>query len=137
MTIMKRKVSIRIGLIKVEAEFIDNATSDAIWRALPLESVVNRWGEEIYFSIPVTLGLENGQELVSSSDIAYWPPGKAFCIFFGATPASVGKEIRPASEVNVFGKVTGDIEALRHVSDGERIFVEKNGVESAISANEL
>jgi len=125
LTIMKRKVSIRIGLINIEAKLIDNATSDAIWRALPLESVVNRWGEEIYFSIPVTLGLENGQKLVSSGDVAYWPPGKAFCIFFGATPASVGNEIRPASEVNVFGKVTGDIEALRHVSDGDKIFVEK------------
>ena len=125
MTDMKRKVSIRIGFIKLEAELIDNATSDAIWRVLPLESVVNTWGEEIYFIIPVTVGLENGQEVVSSGDVAYWPPGKAFCIFFGATPASLGNEIRPASKVNVFGKVAGDIEALRHVSDGEKIFVKK------------
>ena len=122
---MSKRISIRTGSIEVEAELVDNATSDAIWKALPLESVVNTWGQEIYFSIPVTMELENGQEVVSEGDIAYWSPGKAFCIFFGPTPASRGHEIRAASKVNVFGKVVGDLEVLRRVSDGEKIFVEK------------
>ncbi|MFC1929524.1 cyclophilin-like fold protein [Chloroflexota bacterium] len=122
---MSKRISIRTGSIGVEAELVDNATSDAIWKALPLESVVNTWGQEIYFSILVTMELENGQEVVSEGDIAYWPPGKAFCIFFGPTPASRGDEIRAASKVNVFGKVVGDLEVLRRVSDGEKIFVEK------------
>ena len=122
---MSKSISIRTGSIEVEAELVDNATSDAIWKALPLESVVNTWGQEIYFSIPVTTELENGQEVVGAGDIAYWPPGKAFCIFFGPTPASRGDEIRATSKVNVFRKVIGDLEILRRVSGGEKIFVEK------------
>ena len=122
---MSKRISIRTSSIQLEAELVDNATSEAIWRVLPLESVANTWGLEIYFSIPVTVELKNGQEVVDAGDIAYWPPGKAFCIFFGPTPASRGNEIRAASKVNVFGKVIGDLEILRGVSDGEKIFVEK------------
>ncbi len=122
---MSKRISIRTGSLAVEAELIGNMTSSVIWESLPLESVVNTWGQEIYFSIPVTVGLENGQEIVSAGDIAYWPPGKAFCIFFGPTPASQGSEIRAASKVNVFGKLIGDPGILRRVKDGEKIFVEK------------
>ena len=122
---MGKRISIRAGSIEVEAELVANATSDAISEALPIESVANTWGQEIYFSIPVTVELENGEEVVSAGDIAYWPPGKAFCIFFGPTPASRGNEIRAASQVNVFGKVTSDLEILRRISDGEKIFVQK------------
>ena len=122
---MSKRISIRTGSLAIEAELIDNATSSIIWESLPLESMVNTWGQEIYFSIPVTVDLENGQEIVSVGDIAYWPPGKAFCVFFGPTPASRGNEIRAASKVNVFGKLTGDPEILLRVTDGEKIFVEK------------
>jgi hypothetical protein len=122
---MIRKIFIRAGSIEMEAELGDCATSDAIWKALPLESMVNTWGEEIYFSIPVNIGLENGQEVVNAGDIAYWPPGKAFCIFFGPTPASRGNEIRAASKVNVFGKVVSDLDALGRVLDGEKILIRK------------
>ena len=122
---MSRRIFIRTGSMEVEAELVDNATADAIWKALPLESAANTWGQEIYFSIPVNIELENGQEVVNAGDIAYWPPGKAFCIFFGPTPASRGNEIRAASKVNVFGKVTSDLDILDRVSDGETIFIEK------------
>ena len=122
---MSKRISIRTGSLAIEAELIDNATSSIIWESLPLESVVNTWGQEIYFSIPVTVELENGKEVVNAGDIGYWPPGKAFCIFFGPTPASRGDEIRAASKVNVFGKVIGDLEILLRVEDGEKIFVER------------
>jgi hypothetical protein len=122
---MSKRISIRTGSIVVEAELIENKTSKAIWEALPLDSVVNTWGEEIYFSVPVSMGPENGQEIVNAGDIAYWPPGKAFCIFFGPTPASRRNEIRAASKVNVFGRLTGDPGILRRVTDGEKISVEK------------
>lgn len=122
---MSKTISIRTGSIVVEAELIENKTSKAIWEALPLDSIVNTWGEEIYFSVPVSMGPENGQEIVNAGDIAYWPPGKAFCIFFGPTPASRRNEIRSASKVNAFGRLTGDPGILRRVTDGEKISVEK------------
>lgn len=100
-------------------------TAQAIWEALPFESRANTWGDEIYFSIPVEVEPENPKEVVELGDLAYWPPGSAFCIFFGLTPASRGCEIRPASPVNVFGRVTGDPKVFKKVSSGERVTLER------------
>ena len=103
-----RKIRITAGKISREATINDSRTADAIWRALPIEGRGSPWGDEIYFSIPVTCDPESPRETVAMGDLAYWPPGSAFCIFFGPTPASRGAEIRPASPVNVFGRVDGD-----------------------------
>ena len=112
---------------KVAAELIEKnpKTEEAIWNALPIEGKANRWGDEIYFSIPVNVGLEEGQEVVSVGDVAYWPPGKAFCIFFGPTPASRGNEPRAYSPVNVFAKIVGDASIFKKVKNGEKIRIEE------------
>ncbi len=60
-----------------------------------------------------------------SCDLGYWPPGSAFCIFFGPTPMSRGSEIRPASPVNVFGKIVGDATAFKKVRAGTQVRVER------------
>ncbi|TMJ06722.1 MAG: hypothetical protein E6G99_08595 [Bacillati bacterium ANGP1] len=78
-------------------------------------------GEEIFFEIPVRHPQELGQETVQAGDLGYWPPGRAFCVFFGPTPASRGDEIRPASPVTVIGHLRGDPKAFRHVRDGARV----------------
>jgi uncharacterized protein len=122
---MSRRITIQTGTITTEAQLIDNTTSDAIWEALPINSIVNTWGDEIYFAIPVTVASENVQEVVNAGDIAYWPPGKAFCIFFGPTPVSRSGEIRAASAVNVFGKLAGDPKVFSAVRDGEKISVDR------------
>jgi uncharacterized protein len=57
-------------------------------------------------------------------DLGYWPPGQAFCIFFGPTPMSRGDEIRPASPVNVVGRVVGDARAFTRVRSGARVRIE-------------
>lgn len=119
-----RQIRIRAGDVQVIAELNDTRTADAIWKALPLTAAGNTWGEEIYFSIPVKLQEENAQATVSLGDLGYWPPGQAFCIFFGRTPVSRGQEIRPASPVNVFGRIIGDPTVLKKVRDGETIVVE-------------
>ncbi|MCW4048153.1 MAG: cyclophilin-like fold protein [Candidatus Bathyarchaeota archaeon] len=100
-------------------------TAKAIWDALPIEAYANTWGDEIYFSIPVDAAQENAKEIVDMGDLAYWPPGNAFCIFFGRTPASRGDEIRPASAVNVFGKIDGDAKIFKKVRGGEKIRLER------------
>lgn len=68
---------------------------------------------------------ENPKEIVKLGELGYWPPGSAFCIFFGPTPASQGEEIMPASPVNVFGYVLGDPKVFKKVKSGERIRIEK------------
>jgi len=100
-------------------------TARAIWEGLPIEGRANTWGDEIYFSIPVDVGAENPKEVVEMGDLGYWPPGSAFCIFFGRTPASRGDEIRPASPVNVFGKLIGDPEVFKKVRSGETVTLER------------
>ncbi|MCD6520616.1 MAG: hypothetical protein J7M05_11915 [Anaerolineae bacterium] len=120
-----RKIRITAGDVSVTASLNDSKTAEAIWNVLPIEARANTWGEEIYFGIPVHLKEENAQAVVELGDLGYWPPGHAFCIFFGRTPVSQGNEIRPASPVNVFGKIEGDPTVFTKVRDGERIIIEK------------
>ena len=121
----KRQIRITSGSITVLAELNDSRTADAIWQALPLSSDSNTWGDEIYFTIPVKVELENGQEIVNLGELGYWPPGSAFCIFFGPTPASKGSEIRAASQVHIFGKVIGDPKAFKEAKRGDKITVDR------------
>lgn len=100
-------------------------TAKALWEALPIEAKANTWGDEIYFGILVDAGPENPREAVDLGDLAYWPPGKAFCVFFGRTPASRGDEIRPASAVNVLGRVEGDPRVFKKVRSGDRVRIER------------
>ena len=112
----------------VSAEIIEDKnpeTARAIINALPIESSVNRWGEEVYFSTKVRQDEEKSQEEVEVGDIGYWPPGKGFCIFFGKTPASTGSKPRAASPVNVFGRITGDSKIFGKTRSGEKIRIEK------------
>ena len=122
---MERQIRIKAGSVIALAELYNTKTADAIWQALPLDGNIHTWGEEIYFSIPLKLELEAGQEVVNSGNLGYWPPGSAFCIFFGPTPMSRGSEIRAASSVDVFGNLVDDPKVFRGVKDGEKVVVER------------
>ena len=120
---MKRQIRIIVSSVTALAELYQTKTADSIWDILPISSSVHTWGEEIYFTIPLKVGLEAGQEIVTSGDLGYWPPGNAFCIFFGPTPASREGEIRAASEVDVFGSLVDDPKVFGKIKDGEVITV--------------
>jgi hypothetical protein len=121
-----KKIRIIAGDVSAVAELLDSKTSEAIWDALSIENTVNTWGEEIYFDIPVKSTLdETAKEIVEKGDLGYWPIGRVFCIFFGPTPASEGDEIRPASVVNIVGRVKGNVEVFKSVWDGARIKLER------------
>jgi len=122
---MKRQIRIKAGSVIVVADLYSTKTAEAIWQALPISSEVNTWGDEIYFHIPVEMELESGKEFVDFGDLGYWPPGSAFCIFFGPTPMSNKDEIRAASAVDIFGIVVDDVKVFKDVKDGEEIVVER------------
>ena len=124
---MEKIISIKAGKIEATAELNDTKTAQAIWDALPIKSQGNRWGDEIYFSIPLNLEPEAAREVVEVGDLGYWPPGTAFCIFFGPTPMSRGEEIRPASPVNVFGKISGDATIFEQVASGAELIIDRQG----------
>jgi hypothetical protein len=110
---------IHAGAVALAAELNDGPTADALWAALPIEGRANRWGDEIYFDIPVTAREEpSARTEMAVGEVAYWPPGSAFCIFFGPTPVSHGSEPRAYSPVNPVGRVDGDATRFRGVSQG-------------------
>jgi hypothetical protein len=124
-TEMSQAIGITAGDVRLEAELNDGSTAKSIAEALPIKARGNRWGEEIYFAIPVEAELEAGaRDVLEAGELGYWPSGNAFCIFFGPTPASRGDEIRAASAVNIIGKVKGDLSELPSVPDGAAVSIE-------------
>ena len=104
-----RRMSISDGATEVVATLNDSPTADSVWKALPFSGHVQLWGDEIYFSIPVTVELApEATDVVEPGAVAYWPPGGAMCFFWGPTPVSRGDECRAASPVNIIGKIEGD-----------------------------
>ena len=100
--------------------------SQKIISNLPIKSKLQFWGDEIYFPNPI---YENSfkklVEVVNKGDIAYWPPGNAFCIFWGLTPMSTSNEIRPASPVKLIGSMESDPKIFSQFDNGEIIIIEK------------
>ena len=123
------RIIIKFALSQVEAELFDTPTGRAVYDALPLQRNVNRWGEEIYFEVPVFCELEDtARAEVEVGDLAYWPNMPAFCIFFGPTPVSSSDQPVAASPVNVFGRVLAlETDLLSRIPDDANVVVERAG----------
>jgi hypothetical protein len=123
---LKTKISISVGPVALEAELLDTPTANRILDILPIEGSANVWGDEIYFDIPLSLELEaDARADVAVGDLAYWPAGPAFCIFFGPTPVSTDEQPRAYSPVNVFGRLLGDAGRFRKTPNGAPVNVAK------------
>ena len=121
-----RKFKMTIGTVVLEAELLDTPTADALWEAAPFKSKANTWGEEVYFSTPVSVESEpEARDVMQPGDLAFWPPGNAIAIGFGPTPVSHGNEIRLASPSNVWGRALGNVRDLAPVRSGAAITVER------------
>lgn len=122
---MGRSIRIIAGDVTAGAELNDSPTASAIWDALPIEAKVSTWGDEIYFDAGISAPRDTSQEVVDLGDLGFWPPGRAFCVFFGPTPMSRCDEIRPASAVTVVGRVTGDARTFTKVRAGATVRLER------------
>ena len=120
------RIRIQIGEIDLIATLNQSETAARIWEALPLQENGIRWGDEIYFEIPVDISAaEDARQEMVIGELAYWPQGHAFCIFFGPTPVSLGDEPRAYSNVNPFGQIEDNAEVLANVVDGAAITVRR------------
>lgn len=120
------RIAIRTKNHVLEGELAGGPTARLVAGALPIRGAARRWGEEIYFDVPITAGLEpDARQDVDEGDIGYWPEGPALCFFFGPTPVSRGPKPRAYSPVNVIGRIVGDLQVLRDVREGEEIVVER------------
>ena len=117
-----KEIIITAGSVSLPAELNDNPTARQVWDTLPIEGRANVWGDEIYFETPVRTAQEpDARADVEVGELGYWPPGNAFCIFFGPTPVSTGERPRAASPVNILGRVLGDATTFREAPGGSLV----------------
>ena len=103
----------------------DTPTANKLLQALPCSSSANTWGEEVYFSTPVSTVLEaDAQQVVPPGTICFWVQGQSLAIPFGPTPISQGDECRLVTKVNVLGKLEDNPRVLKSIRDGDKIRVE-------------
>ena len=118
---MSAKIRIVLERGEIGATLDGSATAEAVRAALPLQGTVNRWGDEIYFSIPVMVEeAPDARQDMAVGELGYWPVGRAFCVFFGPTPVSTGPLPRAYSNVNPFGRLEGEEAAIRSLLSGAR-----------------
>ena len=123
-----RRIKMTICSVVLEAELLDTPTAEAIWNALPFSSKANTWGEEVYFSTPVSVKREaDARDVVQPGELAFWIEGDSIAIGFGRTPISRGNEIRLAARTNIWGRAKGDVKQLKSVKSGAATKVEKVG----------
>lgn len=110
-----------------KARLYDTPTAHRIISSLPMKGETVLWGNEIYFTTPLTIPIEaNAREILEPGELAFWPMGSAFCIFFGTTPASTTEKPQAYSPVNVFGIIESDLSSLHSIKQGEPINISIN-----------
>lgn len=108
------------------AELESTPSTAALLAVLPCVSKANTWGEEVYFSVPVSCRLEaDARQVVDPGAVCIWVEGRSLALPFGPTPVSKGTECRLVTKVNVLGKIQGDARVLASVRDGDPIRVER------------
>lgn len=118
------QITITVGTISIDCETLDTPTAKAILDAIPFTSRASTWGDEVYFSTPLSLEREpDARELMQLGEIAFWNDGDAIAIGYGETPVSAPGEIRLASPANVWARALNDVTVLAAANSGDPIEV--------------
>jgi hypothetical protein len=132
-------ITIEIGGTTFEAELYDGAGPKAFLESLPAQIGMSRWGDEFYGRCSARVEEDSTvRDLYEPGEIAFWPPGNAFCIFFGPTPASSDSRPRMASEGVPLGKLKGDLTPLKKLGSSAQAKISKKGLgrfESSFTAS--
>jgi hypothetical protein len=122
-----QRMNIRIsaGSVKLEAELRDTPTTKALAAALPFEATAQTWGEEVYFTTPISAKVEpDAKQVVEPGAVCFWCEGDALALPYGRTPISTDERPKLASRCNLLGTLRGDPRALAAIKSGTRIRVE-------------
>ena len=119
------QIQIRIADIILTATLRNTPTAQAILAALPIDSRAQTWGEEVYFSTPISVELEpDARDVVQPGELAFWIEGSCIAIGFGPTPISQGDEIRLAAPTNIWADTADDVRQLKIIQTGDPIHVD-------------
>ena len=117
---------VKIGKLQLQIELLETVTTKALLAALPFDSRAQTWGEEVYFTTPVSAKLEKDAcQVVDPGTVCFWTEGDAIALPFGRTPISSDERPKLASRCNVLGKIVGDPRKLAAVKSGEKITLEQ------------
>ncbi|HET7363661.1 MAG TPA: cyclophilin-like fold protein [Burkholderiales bacterium] len=120
------KLRITAGRLALEAELRDTPTSRLLMQAVPFEASAQTWGEEVYFTTPVSAKLEaDAKQVVEPGTVCFWTEGDALALPYGRTPISTDERPKLAARCNVLGTLTGDARRLGWIKAGQKIRVEK------------
>ena len=120
------KLRISAGKLALEAELRDTPTSRLLIAAVPFEASAQTWGEEVYFTTPVSAKLEpDAKQVVEPGTVCFWTEGDALALPYGRTPLSTDERPKLAARCNVLGTLTGDARRLGWIKAGQKIRVEK------------
>ena len=104
----------------------ETPTANIIYDSLPFSSIVKKWGEEIYFEIPVNIELEyNARSVVEFGEIAFWNGGSAIAIGYGKTPISKENEIRLIAPCNIWADSNFEKSYIEKIKENEIVKLEK------------
>ena len=118
------RIKVEAGAASFEIELDGSATSKALLKALPFESRASTWGEEVYFSTPVSASLEaNARQVVEPGTVCFWTEGNSLALPWGRTPISTNDKPKLANPCSVLGKIAGDFLVLKKIRSGDRIRV--------------
>jgi hypothetical protein len=116
------RIFLKTSKHKIPIVLNQSSQAKSLYNILPVSSKASLWGKEIYFDIPSLDYDKDSLTLsVSIGDVAYWPQGSCFCLFFGPTPISKDDQPLPYSEVVILGKVESDLPSLEDIQPQEEV----------------
>jgi uncharacterized protein len=117
---------IEAGQVVLVVELLDTPTAKAVLAAVPFEARAQTWGEEVYFSTPVSVKLEpDAKQIVEPGTVCFWTEGNALALPYGRTPISTDQRPKLASRCNVVGRIDGDPAMIGKIRSGEKLTVSK------------
>ena len=123
---MKIRIKISWKAGDISAILNNTPTTEALIKSLPIESYANTWGDEVYFSVPVSVPLEkDAKQVVDPGAICFWVEGSSLALPFGPTPISEDNECRLATACNILGKIEKEPRILSSIQSGDQIKIEK------------
>ena len=121
-----KKIKIKFLSFSILVDLHNTENAMQIWEACPIKSIINTWGNEIYFDTKInTIIDKTAKNIINKGEIAFWVEGASIAIGFGPTPISKGNEIRLVTNANIIGVTVDNLSALSIVNSGEIVIVEQ------------